>query len=173
MSDTKECTKCKVLKSLNEFNNDIRYKDGKTNSCKSCTNTHRRKKGDIRRKNRIEANPKMVQHHVKYLELHGVDEVIMLTDSEHKLLHARLRRQGKCKVPVNDLKKIVLAAHRRTDMCKEYHQNNIGKIYFTETVGKNIRLCEQLSYNNNTGSVYYSAAFGGYNGYTLPVIGVD
>jgi hypothetical protein len=33
----------------------------------------------------------LIEHHVKYKEIHGVDETIWMTRSEHLLLHARLR----------------------------------------------------------------------------------
>lgn len=57
---------------------------------------------------------KLIQHHVKYLEIHGVDETVWLTVSEHVKLHKRLRREGKCNVPSDELKKIAMAAHNRT-----------------------------------------------------------
>lgn len=63
---------------------------------------------------------KLVEHHTKYKELHGVDETVWLTPSEHKLIHMRLRRENKCQVPVNELQKISVAAYRRTDKYKEY-----------------------------------------------------
>ena len=57
---------------------------------------------------------KLIQHHVRYKELHGEDKIIMLTPSEHGKLHARLRREGKCDVPSEELAKISMKAHKRT-----------------------------------------------------------
>lgn len=54
-----------------------------------------------------------VHHHVKYKEIRGVDEIVILTRSEHQKLHARLRKEGKCKVPVKELEKISSLANRR------------------------------------------------------------
>lgn len=45
----------------------------------------------------------LVEHHVKYKELHGVDETVWLTFGEHEKLHRRLRKQGKCNVPAKEL----------------------------------------------------------------------
>jgi hypothetical protein len=41
----------------------------------------------------------MIHHHIKYKEIHGVDEVVILTQSQHRKLHARLRAEGKCNIP--------------------------------------------------------------------------
>ena len=63
---------------------------------------------------------RLIQHHKKYKEIHGVDEIVMMTRSEHSKLHIRLRREGKCNVPVDELKKISGAARGRTEQSKEY-----------------------------------------------------
>ena len=60
------------------------------------------------------------QHHIKYKEIHGVDEIVMLTPSEHKELHRRLRREGKCNVPADELAKISHRAHRRSPRSKAW-----------------------------------------------------
>lgn len=57
---------------------------------------------------------KLIQHHVKYKEIHGVDEIVLLTPEEHGQLHARLRREGKCNTPADELAKISMKAHKRT-----------------------------------------------------------
>lgn len=62
----------------------------------------------------------LVEHHVKYKEIHGVDETVWLTNSEHRLLHNRLRREGKCDIPPDELAKISIAANSRTDKHKSY-----------------------------------------------------
>ncbi len=57
----------------------------------------------------------LVQHHIKYLEIHGVDEIVWMEASEHKKLHKRLRADGKCEVPPAVLKKISVAARGRSE----------------------------------------------------------
>ena len=64
----------------------------------------------------------MVEHHIKYKEIHGVDETIMMTRSEHKKVHIRLRDEGKCNIPVEELAIISIAAHGRTSKVKEYQR---------------------------------------------------
>ena len=55
----------------------------------------------------------MVHHHIKYKELHGVDEVILISKSEHWKIHNRLRKEGRCKVPVVELQMISNEAYFR------------------------------------------------------------
>lgn len=65
----------------------------------------------------------MVEHHIKYKEIHGVDETVWMTQSEHQKLHRKLREEGKYNIPAEDLKPIVKAAHQRTRKYKEYKKN--------------------------------------------------
>ena len=64
--------------------------------------------------------PELLYHHTKYKEIHSVDEVVLLTHSEHRRLHNRLRREGKCNIPPSKLLKISSAAvrRRRAKECK-------------------------------------------------------
>jgi len=57
----------------------------------------------------------LVQHHVKYKEIHGIDEVKTMSKGEHKKLHARLRRVGKCNIPPEELNAISIKAYNRSD----------------------------------------------------------
>lgn len=61
---------------------------------------------------------KLEQHHVRYKELHGEDEIVMLTISEHKRLHAELRANGAKPIP----EWIIAAAHERSPKCKIRHK---------------------------------------------------
>ena len=61
MTKAKICTKCNILKPLDEFNNDRSRKDGKKSSCKEC----RRKYNQEHRKEKIEYNKKYTQEHKK------------------------------------------------------------------------------------------------------------
>lgn len=134
----------------------------------------------------------LVQHHVKYEELHGIDKIVLMTQSEHKKLHCRLRKEGKCNIPADELHKISGAAHKRTDKYKaprknydkEYWQSdrgqNVKKIYrkniyrkqFHKTIVKNIRLYEYIVYNLKTENVSYGSGFYGRYGIKLPVIDI-
>ena len=115
---------------------------------------------------------RMVEHHVKYKELHGVDETVWLTKSEHVALHNRLRREGDCNIPVADLRIIAKAAHRRTEKsiksCKsdkvrqqhsEYKKQNMRYINFRKPMMTNVRFHEQIVYNLKTNTASYSARF--------------
>lgn len=74
----------------------------------------------------------LVEHHVKYKELHGVDETVWLTKGEHRKLHNRLRREGGCNVPVEELCKISTAACARTPkrkkQAKEYNEKHAEEL---------------------------------------------
>lgn len=131
----------------------------------------------------------LIEHHVKYKEMHGVDKTIWMTWSEHKLLHNRLRREGKCNVPVDKLHKISTAACQRTEKWKlarvkylhtekgrrsrkEYGKKALQWIDFYETLMKNVRLYEILTYNSLTGNISWSARFKAENGKKLYYIDI-
>lgn len=67
----------------------------------------------------------LVEHHVKYKELHGYDETVWMIRSEHKILHNRLRLEGKCTI---DLNKISDNAYNRTTKRIEANRE-YSKIY--------------------------------------------
>ena len=63
----------------------------------------------------------LVHHHIKYKEIHGEDVVILMDKSEHAKLHRKLRKEGKCNIPSNDLHKIsVKAFGRRKDYSAQW-----------------------------------------------------
>ena len=126
----------------------------------------------------------IVEHHIKYKEIHGVDETVFITRSEHQKIHRRLRREGKCKIPSKQLNVIANAAHNRTEKQKEYlkqyHQTDKMKqwqsnyckkayqhIEFVESLSPSIMLREQITYNILTGVVSYTSQFKAYNGLSL------
>lgn len=140
--------------------------------------------------NKNENGETLVEHHTKYKEIHGYDETVWITQSEHKLLHHRLRKEGKCNIPPSKLHKIAIAANQRTEKGKRYNKrykqsdkaklvqriydkNIIQYIDFVETPGTNIQFYEIIRYNYNTGLPNYSARFRGHHGYKLPVIDID
>ena len=67
------------------------------------------------------------QHHIRYLEIHDEDEIIMLSHEEHKKVHAQDRANGFKPIP----KWIVDAAHARSPVGKaakkRYRQTEKGK----------------------------------------------
>jgi len=109
----------------------------------------------------------LVEHHVKYREIHGIDETVWLIQSEHVKLHRNLRIERKCNIPANVLKKISQAAYKRTDKAKtsqaankltdkakdtqkKYRKENIFEKMFTERIGINIDHRTVIYYNNAT-----------------------
>lgn len=118
--------------------------------------------------------PQMVEHHTKYKEIHGVDKTVWMTRSDHRILHNRLRREGKCLVPVDELRTISNKAQQRTGKCRKYkseYNKQTQGFEFNESVGSNVQLREQIRYNHATGSVNYIARFKGNNGFDIPVLG--
>ena len=69
----------------------------------------------------------LVQHHVKYKEIHGEDVVVMMEMSEHVKLHQKLRCEGKCNIPPKELGVISHNAHMRTQHLKEKQQERYLK----------------------------------------------
>ena len=55
----------------------------------------------------------LVRHHIKYEEIHGEDVVVLITQSEHRKIHSRLRKEKKCNVPVEVLRRISQKAYYR------------------------------------------------------------
>lgn len=125
---------------------------------------------------------KMVHHHTKYKEIHGVDEVVIMPLKEHQRLHRRLRREGKCKIPSNELNKISQEARKRLvesgnsndlpDVIREPHTAFHGKYYISKTGVVSITIsnvlskeipfnnCEELivQYDENRGLLIMKAA---------------
>ena len=73
----------------------------------------------------------LVEHHTHYKEIHGFDKTVWLTDSDHKKLHNKLRKENKCNVPVDELSKISKSAYARTkkgkNILKKYRNSERGK----------------------------------------------
>ena len=57
----------------------------------------------------------LIEHHTHYKEIDGYDETVFMTPSDHRLLHNRLRQEGKCNIAPEELKKISMAAETRTE----------------------------------------------------------
>jgi hypothetical protein len=107
----------------------------------------------------------LVQHHVKYKELDGIDEVVMMNKADHIALHRRLRKEKKCKLPPKKLHEISSAAYRRTPrgraVKKRMYKKSRQIIEFYETVDSHISFVETIIYNSNTGNVRYRYRFRG------------
>jgi len=145
-------------------------------------------------------NGKLVEHHIKYKEIHGYDETVWMTQGNHQKLHNRLRKEGKCNVSVDELHKIAKAAHNRTEKAKTYnkvfwakyrkqersisyqkeyqknyrknknYKDNLQQIAFSESQEVNTSLSETISYNHMAGTVSYWSGFRCEKGYVLPKI---
>lgn len=117
----------------------------------------------------------LVEHHIRYKELHGEDKTVWITQSEHKKLHAKLRREQKCKLPSKELHHIASRAWRRTDKAKDklreinknFYENHVPAIRFNETISKGVVLEEKIFYNKNNGKVHISVLFWGQHGLKL------
>ena len=112
----------------------------------------------------------MVEHHTHYKELHGYDKTVWMTNSDHQKLHHRLRKEGKCNVPVGELKKIANKAHQRTDKAKwnqrgrrEYKNQFEKETYqshvFDDSMMTNVFHRELIKYNFKTGDVFINCWF--------------
>jgi hypothetical protein len=113
-----------------------------------------------------------VNHHIKYKEIHGVDEEINMDKGEHDKLHKRLRKEGKCKIPAKKLHEISKAAYYRTPRGKSIrsiYNKQVQRLKFRETIGRKILLWEEIAYNSNTGNVSLISFFQG-NGIHIPII---
>ena len=118
----------------------------------------------------------MVAHHVKYEELHGVDEVVMMEKGAHRQLHNRLRQERKCNVSADTLRKISTTARNRSEYSKsgkyDYHKRSMQPIYFNETLMPNVGFQESIRYNQFTGCVTCTSLFRGYHGKKLLYIDI-
>lgn len=130
----------------------------------------------------------MIEHHTHYKELHGFDKTVWMTWSEHRNLHIRLRKEGKCNVSSDKLKKIAKAAHKRTDKSKKQdkdyrktgegidfyrkYQKNYYYIDFSDTPEPHTQFKERIIYNYATGTVTYHADFRATNSHKLIFIDI-
>ncbi|MBU1013802.1 MAG: hypothetical protein KKG99_12420 [Bacteroidetes bacterium] len=113
----------------------------------------------------------LIEHHIKYKEIHGKDVTVWLSRSEHSKLHRRLRKENKCKISVPELLIIAQKAGRRTDRAKRYNKEyrymNIYSFDFYNNLAKNVQHHEQIFYNNNNGGCVVNCRFKGTNGKKL------
>lgn len=79
----------------------------------------------------------IVKHHIKYIEIHGIDEVILMTRSDHQKLHRRLRKEGKLNIPVEKLNIISQRASLRDPAI--IHSNGLEEEYNKQMELKKMR----------------------------------
>ena len=107
----------------------------------------------------------LVEHHTHYKELHGYDKTVWMEKGEHFALHHRLRKEGKCNIPIKMLAKISNAANNRSEKQKLWRKThtiqNIGVLRFSESLAPNVRHNEQIKYNYITGLVSCCCYFEG------------
>ena len=111
----------------------------------------------------------MVLHHVKYKEIHGYDEIIELSKSDHVKLHARLRKDGKCNIPVDKLRKISNAPSNRigyrNEKIKEYKKKNYFSKSFSIPIEKDVSVVQAVEFNIKTGNIGVYSRFLAWRGY--------
>lgn len=123
----------------------------------------------------------LVQHHIKYKEIHGADEIVLMDKGKHDALHKKLRKDGCCSIPAEELNKISKRAHGRSDLGKatkamwrkgegkasrkktdnRYRCKHVQRIVFHTQVDLYISLYELFKYNTMNGNVYFSSGFNG------------
>lgn len=97
----------------------------------------------------------MVEHHMKYKEIHGVDETVWMTQSEHQKLHARLRKEEKCDIPSKELRRISIAAAGRTEKIEKYQKEYQKGYAKTEKRKKSVREYQKGEKNKEYKREYY------------------
>lgn len=132
----------------------------------------------------------LIEHHTKYKDIHGSDETVWMTRSEHRNLHIRIRKEGKCNVSPEELANISLKVNKKGERflnrIKEYDKTEKKKIYrykyyrenvkrkvYFKTLEPNVRLYEELSYNIMTSTLTLTSGFRGDHGIKLPIIQID
>lgn len=71
----------------------------------------------------------LVEHHIKYKEIHGEDKTVWMEAGDHIRLHRQLRKNGKCTIPAELLNKITIASRLRQKKHKtEIYYSLTGKI---------------------------------------------
>lgn len=66
---------------------------------------------------------KLLHHHEQYNETHGRNHVVLMCKSCHVKLHSRLRKEGKCNISVEKLKKISITARNKSPIGQESKKN--------------------------------------------------
>lgn len=101
----------------------------------------------------------LVEHHIKYKEIHGVDETVWMERKDHRKLHERLRKEGKCKVPTKTLETIANKAYSRTLKSKEQHKlynsQYIRRTSFETLLDDGIAILEVIRINTFTGYISF------------------
>ena len=111
----------------------------------------------------------LIRHHVKYVEIHGCEIIIMICRSCHTKLHNKLRNEGLCKISP-----IELAKYSKKSTDKEYHKKNYYLKRLTcKTIDKNIQLFETLQYNKKTDTITITSCFQGNNGKKILYVDID
>jgi len=153
--ELKKCRICGI--ELNDKNWCQSQKRNYNNICKLC---RRKEQRETRKKKRVRET--IVEHHIKYKEIHGIDETIFMSQSEHRLLHYNLRKNGKCNIPVEELQKISSMAISRTNKMKKYqkkYKEDIKHKTFNNTIDSNIYLKIIIGYNLHNDNINISTTF--------------
>ena len=76
----------------------------------------------------------IIHHHTKYKEIHGVDEIILMSRGEHFALHFRLRKEGKCNIPPPILQKISASACGRRSVTVKIKRSTTTRLKDTGAI---------------------------------------
>ena len=101
----------------------------------------------------------LVEHHIKYKEIHGADETVWMTKREHNEIPFNSERFGKLTEGISsaEMERITRNAHRRTQKVRERLKRN--KIEFYNKIGDNFSVVEKISFYPNTGNIGVSSWF--------------
>ena len=100
-------------------------------------------------------------HHEKYLEIDGVDKVVVLSTHDHAVENSKIRYQ-KTRPPIP--RKIVDAAKNRL------YNHPSRCVDFVQTIAPYVELFEQIRYSPLTGAFHYQSHFRGYHKVKLPIV---
>ena len=120
-------------------------------------------------------SPPKIEHHTHYKEIHGYDETIWVTWSEHYHIHQRIQAEGGWGIPPDEMEKIVQAAHQRTTKRiverrhykRDYTRQNMQRIEFYDTLLPSVQHREAYIYNNLTNHLLLVFDFKANNGKKL------
>lgn len=88
----------------------------------------------------------VIKHHTSY----NPEVIVECCRSCHQKIHHKVRKEGHCKYTVQEVKRLSMnSSNKRT----------VHDVIFSNVIGKNVLLYEQIGYNINTGNIYISAWF--------------
>ena len=96
----------------------------------------------------------VIKHHISY----NPEVVVDCCKSCHRTIHHRVRKEGACKYSIKEVERMSM---------KSSNKRSTMDIIFSQVIGCNVILYEQIGYNKNTGNVYVSSWFTANHGKSL------